>query len=98
MKFSMFIHPPSPTPRRRIGRPERVANPRPDVWRRMSSSITTATRAALALIAGRRRLRQVDLSSGVEWGPPERAGIEEPVNAIGGLAGNSGDQPEDLSQ
>src|SRR5215475_15054895 len=39
MKFSMFIHPPRPTPRSTIARPDRVVNPRPDVWRRMASFI-----------------------------------------------------------
>src|SRR5215813_14514341 len=39
MKFSMFIHPPRPTPRSTIDRPDRVANPRPEVWRRTASFI-----------------------------------------------------------
>src|SRR5262245_33379616 len=42
MKFSMFIHPPRPTPRSTIGRPDRVANPRPDVWRRIASFMAIA--------------------------------------------------------
>jgi len=36
MKFSMFIHPPKPTPCSTIDRPDRVAKPRPEVWRRMA--------------------------------------------------------------